>query len=215
MNTNKYGGCYFFVDSKREQCYEGYFYDFLDPMVEEREDGSFFLLHGFIVRLSEIFPGIGYTENIYFYKTYDDACKANPVVCPTEGEFIGYKKIYVALPKNRFIRGSKRYIKNRNGLKREYRHVIAKLLIPADAQRTSGLGDSKCRASKAKVLDIFDSEGNHYSKGANIYYCYKQTDYVVGKVVRADNFDEDRRQICTNGIHFFMSLEEAENYRTW
>ena len=64
---------------------------------------------------------------------------AKTSILPEEGDIIGWKKAYVdgtMLPKS----------------------VIVKLLIPADAQRSNGTG-RKCRASKARVLDLQDNHG--------------------------------------------------------
>lgn len=39
-----------------------------------------------------------------------------------------------------------------------------------------------------------------------------RTVYRVGKIIRPDLFDEDIRVECTNGIHFFITRKEAEEY---
>ncbi len=36
--------------------------------------------------------------------------------------------------------------------------------------------------------------------------------YYKGAIVEADSFDDDIRLECTNGIHFFMTKEEAEEW---
>ena len=36
--------------------------------------------------------------------------------------------------------------------------------------------------------------------------------YRVGEIVRVDNFDEDRWNECSTGIHFFITRREAEQY---
>ena len=36
--------------------------------------------------------------------------------------------------------------------------------------------------------------------------------YKVGEIVSVDNFDDDRWNECTSGIHFFMNRENAINY---
>ena len=56
-----------------------------------------------------------------------------PSICPSEGEFIGWKKAISKAEDNRF--------------------VIVKLLIPKDAKRGSAFG-RKCRCDKARVLSI-------------------------------------------------------------
>ena len=105
------------------------------------------------------------------------------LVCPEEGSFIGYKK-------------ASRY--------------IVKLLILEDAKRSSAT-TMKCRCDKAKVLDIENVE-----TGEKIEEIESNFDsefiYKVGEIVSVDNFDDDRWNECTSGIHFFMNRKNAINY---
>lgn len=104
--------------------------------------------------------------------------------CP-DGEFIGYKKA-----------GGK----------------IVKLLILADAKRSSAT-TLECRCSKAKVLEIQNQNGS-LSKVKSVRSNYnKSFIYRVGEIVSVNNFDEDRWNECSTGIHFFISREAAVNYR--
>ena len=100
-------------------------------------------------------------------------------ITPSEGAFVGWKK----------LRGD----------------VIAKLVIPHDAERMNAIGSRKCRASKAFVHEMFgavEAFDNHTGK----------TLYKVGYEVIPDKFDPDIREECSHGIHFFMTREEAEDY---
>ena len=103
--------------------------------------------------------------------------------CP-DGEFIGYKKA-----------GGK----------------IVKLLIPEDAKRSSAT-TLKCRCSKAKVLEIQEIDGSPSevkevrSKFDNDFI------YRVGETVCVEDFDEDRWNECSPGIHFFISRQAAVSY---
>jgi hypothetical protein len=38
------------------------------------------------------------------------------------------------------------------------------------------------------------------------------TNYEVGKLVKPDLFNPNLETICTNGIHYFLSLETAMSY---
>lgn len=107
-----------------------------------------------------------------------------PCICPVEGPFVAYKILADG--------------------------AIATLLIPADAKRT-GYSGRKCRASKAFVLAIEDSRGNHIKEATNNYHTNLIT-YTVGEMVYPDAYDDSREKTCTNGIHFFMTKEEAKNY---
>ena len=87
-------------------------------------------------------------------------------------------------------------------------NIVATLEIPAEAKRTSSLIGRKCRAEFAKVVAL--------SSDAVVGYAKHQPpgtfSYRVGEIVRPDSFDDDIRLECTNGIHFFMTRREAEEY---
>jgi len=114
-----------------------------------------------------------------------------PMACPTDGEFIGWKKVCD------------------NGIL-----YLVKLLILEDAKRSSATG-RKCRCSKARVLDISalqdGKEGPKERKIINTSYDPYVT-YEVGKVVEPDSFDDDRFNECSHGIHFFIDKQEAIGY---
>ena len=105
--------------------------------------------------------------------------------CPETGSFIAFKK----------LRDNK----------------IAKLEIPADAKRSSATS-RKCRANKAKVLDIFRVD-NIEEKFEISYSKYDRSfKYEVGELVVPDDFDDNRFNECSSGIHFFITLQEAIDY---
>ena len=132
--------------------------------------------------------------NLKFYHATLTAAKnvpSLPMNCPEKGEFVGWKKLG--------------------------RYII-KLLIPADAKRSSAT-TNKCRCSKAKVLKIYNIDTN--GKGvepvtssikAVTNSLYKTTTYKVGEMVYPDSFDDDRWNECSHGIHFFMDKQDAINY---
>ncbi len=93
---------------------------------------------------------------------------------PEEGSFVGWKK----------VQGG-----------------IIKLLIPAEARRTSSLVGRKCRAEFVQVLE---GEGVSTHDGKTVY--------KPGAVVYPDKYDDDVRVECTSGIHFFITRKEAEDY---
>jgi uncharacterized protein YjbI with pentapeptide repeats len=91
---------------------------------------------------------------------------------------------------------------------------IVKLLIPADARRSCA-SSRKYRAEYVKVLEIADgarSEISHYS-----HYATDEdsavTIYKVGEITYADQWDDDRWEECSHGIHFFLSHQEAEAWK--
>ena len=111
-----------------------------------------------------------------------------PMVCPEEGDFIGWKK----------AEGNKN-------------KVIVKLHIPSDAKRSSAT-TRKCRCSKAEVIAIYNLDGTETGETT----CHSDYDnsfiYEVGKTVEVTDFSEDRWKECAKGIHFFINMQEAINY---
>ena len=90
-------------------------------------------------------------------------------------------------------------------------HKIVKLLIPASAKRSSATSE-KCRASKAKVLGIYEKNGEK-SKEIQVSSNYDTSFvYKIGKFIKVENFDDNRWNECAPGIHFFLTFGEAKNY---
>ena len=105
------------------------------------------------------------------------------LACPEEGSFIAFKKA---------------------------NKCIVKLLILEDSKRSSAT-TSKCRCDKAKVLEITEIGTGKRVKRVSSNYDFDFI-YEVGKVVTVDDFDENRWNECSTGIHFFMNKENAINY---
>ena len=85
------------------------------------------------------------------------------------------------------------------------------LEICADAKRSSATS-RKCRCSKAKVLAITNLDGSE-SGLSEIESDYDEDFiYCVGETVEVPDFDENRWNECTAGIHFFITREEAVKY---
>ena len=103
--------------------------------------------------------------------------------CP-DGEFVGYKKA-----------GGK----------------IVKLLIPEDAKRSSAT-TLKCRCSKAKVLEIQEIDGSPSEVKDVLSKFDNDFIYRVGETVFVEDFDDNRWNECTTGIHFFISRDTAVSY---
>lgn len=125
----------------------------------------------------------------------DEGTSGIGAYCPAEGGFIAWKKILdVDIPKSDSFHS---------------RELLCKLFIPEDAKRSSAT-TYKCRCSKAKVLDITDlEETTHYEKG---YSMRGNVEYVVGRYVTPDAWDDNRWNECSQGIHFFLDKEMAKKY---
>jgi len=88
-------------------------------------------------------------------------------------------------------------------------HLI-KLEIPKEAKRHNCLTSRKCRAEFVKVLDIRNSKGHKAKKCYGLYN--SDFEYVVGGIVKADSYDPDPLTECSNGIHFFVTKQEAKDW---
>lgn len=89
--------------------------------------------------------------------------------------------------------------------------VIAKLVIPHDAERVNAAGSRKCRASKVFVDEMYNTDGSVFI-GIGIGRHDGKTRYETGKETHPDKFDPSITEECSNGIHFFLTREEAEAY---
>ena len=90
---------------------------------------------------------------------------------------------------------------------------LAFLEIPPNAKRTNPYFGRKCRADKAKVKAIWklDKNGNLTEK-VNCGYSpihYNFIDYHVGENVYSEYYDDSRLAECTNGIHFYSTIDEV------
>lgn len=111
-----------------------------------------------------------------------------PLACPSEGSFIGWKKI-------RYNAG-------------EY---LVKLKIPEDARRYSAT-TSKCRCDKAEVLAIECLSTGDKDVKQVVNLAYNECTYRVGEMVYPDAFGENRWNECSHGIHFFINKQDAIDY---
>lgn len=84
--------------------------------------------------------------------------------------------------------------------------VIVIAHIPEDAH-VRGRKDGKCRASKAEIIDVM---GNLYGKKVGMSYYDPTVEYHVGDVVEIKIFDLSNA-ICSNGFHFYCTLDEARD----
>ena len=108
-----------------------------------------------------------------------------PISCPEKGSFIGFKKCRDSL--------------------------IVELEITDDSLRCSATG-RKCRCSKAKVISITNLNGE--PADVNVAHSIKNYDFIykVGEIVEAKDFDTNRWNECSTGIHFFIDRNSAVNY---
>ena len=114
---------------------------------------------------------------------YNEQTAYYAMQCPEKGAYIGYKKA---------------------------EGKIVELEIQADAKRSSAT-TRKCRASKAKVLSITSIDGKEHFEEAKSSRDQSFV-YRVGKTVEVKDFDEDRWNECSTGIHHFITREEAAMY---
>lgn len=103
-----------------------------------------------------------------------------PLFCPSDGAFIGWKKI---------------------------NKKIIKLQILEDSKRLSAT-TRECRCDKAYVMEIQDIKGNKLEITEICSYNSELT-YRVGEVVEINDFCEDRWEKYPIGIYFFIDRQEA------
>ena len=89
------------------------------------------------------------------------------------------------------------------GWKKCKNNVLVKLEIPRGAIVFS-INNNKCRTDKAKVLEIIGGD-RAYSK-------HKFFSYYVGDVIEIFDFNCEYNVECAEGIHFFRTRKEAEDY---
>ena len=106
------------------------------------------------------------------------------LACPSEGAFTAFKKV---------------------------QKYIVVLEVPADAKRSSAT-TYKCRCDKAKVLRIENLDGSPAGVDSVASGFDKDFLYTIGETVKVDDFDEDRWNECSRGIHFFIDRAMAVLY---
>ena len=87
---------------------------------------------------------------------------------------------------------------------------VIKLQIPSKAKRTCNIINRKCRAEYVKTLSIENIDGTKSGLNEVVGDHDNKTVYKVGEITKADSFDDDLRNDCTHGIHFFITRKEAE-----
>ena len=110
--------------------------------------------------------------------------------CPDSGEFTAWKKCET-------LGG---------------RYCIVKLKIPEDAKRLSAT-TNKCRANKVEVLGIETLYGEQLPDDFEAHSTHDPNfKYKKGDLLKVENFDENRWNECSTGIHFFINRIDAFNY---
>ncbi len=107
-----------------------------------------------------------------------------PICCPEEGSFIGFKKA--------------------SG-------YIVKLEILSDSLRSSATS-RKCRCDKARVLSITKLDGTDDGTLTVSSDRDKNFIYKIGEIIEVKDFDTNRWNECSTGIHFFITRQEAVDY---
>lgn len=119
---------------------------------------------------------------------YDECTCGIALACPEKGSFTAFKKAELY-----------------NGDK-----CIVELQVPADALRSSAT-TRKCRVSKATVVAVYTMDGKSVKQ--NAYSTHTRSFvYKLGKMVEVKNFDKNRWNECSSGIHCFITKREAEHY---
>ena len=126
-----------------------------------------------------------YMANLYRANLSEAKNITYPIACPEKGSFIAFKKASGGF--------------------------IVELEIPEDAKRCSAT-TRKCRCSKARVVSITNPDGTETEVTSVASKRDAGFVYKVGEVVEVPNFDENRWNECSSGIHFFITRQEAVDY---
>ena len=84
--------------------------------------------------------------------------------------------------------------------------AILTLQIPADAKRLNAIGSRKIRVSKALVVSASVPDKTEFKSNYDKEFIYR-----IGEEVSSE-FDERLTEECSNGIHCFLTEEEAIQY---
>lgn len=109
----------------------------------------------------------------------------------------------VKLDKEEQIRKGVKLSNSITGWKKCKGGVIVKLEIPRGAIVFS-INNNKCRTDKAIVKEIFGAD--------RAFSMHKYFSYYVGDKIEVYNFNCEYNTECAEGIHFFRTRKEAENY---
>ena len=115
---------------------------------------------------------------------YNDNTASYALACPEKGSFIGFKRAS---------------------------DKIVELMITENAKRSSAT-TRKCRCSEAVVLSITNPDGTKFDGDKVISDYDNSFVYEIGKTVSVNDFDDDRWNECSTGIHFFLTRDEAVRY---
>jgi uncharacterized protein YjbI with pentapeptide repeats len=127
--------------------------------------------------------------NLYGAKGDLESIFHNFRVTPETGPFVGFKKC----------------------IDKDENEFIVTLEVPNDAQRINAISSRKIRVSKAKVIKIEDLNGKEI-KDKNLILTgknYKGIDYKLNETVYPNSFDNSILTECSNGIHLFLTKQEA------
>lgn len=109
-----------------------------------------------------------------------------PMSCPAEGDFIAW----APAAESRRMRDP----------------YVVKLLIPKSAKRSSATS-RVCRCDKAKVLKIYPVIARRECEHERVYGW--RNEYILGRTVRSEAFDENRWHVYGDGILFFLNRCDA------
>lgn len=145
-------------------------------------------------------------ENIYFHPNVElNLCNNKIIWCPGLDKVIAYN---IHVPQTGAFTAWKKVYEPKD-LNSPY---FLRLLVPADAERVN-FGGAKVRVSRAIVEKAYDSRGNEIEDKKQFMSAFdKNFHYIVGQEVQPNSFDPSPYKTCTNGIHCFLTFEQAVQY---
>lgn len=96
--------------------------------------------------------------------------------------------------------------------------IVKLLILGINNENRQGIANAlsaKNRCSRAKVIDIYDM--NDRSKKLEWASGILDEDFIyeINKVVEPDDFNSNLDEVCSDGIHYFLTEEPAYFWDTW
>jgi antitoxin component YwqK of YwqJK toxin-antitoxin module len=103
-----------------------------------------------------------------------------------------------------------------DGWRKDKKLVFVKLLVAPEAKRVTPKNTHelyKGRVSLAKVMEIFDEQGNKYDSAISFVWSNNPTTYTVGENVVPTGFNDDPNEECGAGINAHVYQDQCEIWK--
>ena len=95
---------------------------------------------------------------------------------------------------------------------------IAKLqILGQNNEKRESIADkryAKFRANKVKVLEIYNAQDSTITHNEAQSLFDSNVKYVVNDIVKPDSYHPDPENVCSNGIHYYLTEEAAYHWES-